>query len=119
HMDSQIIPRRHHPARLCLGGVPGRRNAGVRPLKHSKHPSAIPHTLPHRVTASQMALQMPERSFLRVQMEGQMVSFDTLIISNDQQPQTVVANVLLELVVVVFLEMVWGIHFLLLGWVWP
>jgi len=44
-----------------------------------------------------------------------MVGFDTLVISHDQQPQAVVANVLLELVVVVFLEMVWGIHFLLLG----
>lgn len=47
-------------------------------------------------------------------MEGQMVGFDTRIISNDQLSQAVVANVLLELFLIIFFEMMWDIHPLLL-----
>jgi len=39
HMDRNVVPGRHHLAVLALGGVPGRRNVGLRSLKPAAPPS--------------------------------------------------------------------------------
>ena len=68
-------------------------------------------------------MQVPKRTTrFKIQMKRDMVRFNSSIISDDQQTESVVTNILLKLADIVFLEVVRDIHLLQppgCGLAWP